>query len=159
MGRVAMPFGVQGWIKIQVFTQKLDSLVDYPTWQIRESGSWKSYPVLKVNVHGTGLIAHLAGCNDRDTALRLKGCEIAIPRDALPAAGADEYYWADLIGLRVVNSQEEFLGTVAELLTTGANDVLVVQGERQRLLPFIAQVIIEVDLAAGQIKVAWEADF
>lgn len=159
MGRVAMPFGVQGWVKVRVFTHELDSLINYPVWQINENGNWQSVKVLQANVHGQGLIAHFAGCHDRDAALRLKGCDIGIARSALPAAGVDEYYWADLIGLRVVNCQDEFLGTVAEVLTTGANDVLVVQGERQRLLPFVAQVIIEVNLKTKQINVAWEADF
>ncbi len=159
MGQVTAPFGVQGWIKVRVYTQKLDSLIDFPIWHVRENKSWHTYSVLQASVHGNILIAHLAACNDREAAVSLKGCDIAVPRSALPAAGPDEYYWADLIGLRVVNSQDELLGTVAEVVTTGANDVLVVEGDRQRLLPFISHVVIQVDLKAALIRVDWEADF
>jgi len=78
---------------------------------------------------------------------------------ALPAAADNEYCWSDLIGLEVINVQDEVLGKVTELLETGANDVLVVEGERERLLPFIAQVILQVDLEAGRINVDWGTDY
>lgn len=159
MGRIAAPFGVQGWIKVQPFTKEVGGLKDFPVWWLGSGDNWRQYPVLEAGIHGQTLIAKLAGCDDRDAAARLKGCEIAVPREQLPAAGADEYYWADLIGLAVVNAQDEALGTVSDLLATGANDVLVVRGERERLIPFIAQVVLEVDLVAKRIRVDWGADY
>ena len=91
--------------------------------------------------------------------MSLRGKPVAVPRASLPAARSGEYYWADLIGLAVVNTGSEQLGSVVDVLQTGANDVLVVQGERERLIPFIATVIREVDPGAGMIRVDWGADF
>jgi 16S rRNA processing protein RimM len=83
-----------------------------------------------------------------------------VPRERFPAAPADEYYWSDLIGLEVVTLAGEVLGQVTELQQTGAHDVLVVTGERRRLLPFVmGRVIRTVDLASGRIVVDWDAGF
>jgi 16S rRNA processing protein RimM len=82
-----------------------------------------------------------------------------VPREALPRARSGEYYWADLIGLAVVNESAQALGRITSILQTGANDVLVVGGERERLIPFIAEVIRDVDLAAGVVRVEWSADY
>lgn len=159
MGRVAGPFGVQGWIKIQPYTEEVGGLKDFAVWWLGSEAGWREYPVLEASVHGKTLIARLAGCDDRDAAAALKGCEVAVPREELPATDRDEYYWSDLIGLSVVNTQDQQLGTVSDLLTTGAHDVLVVQGDRERLIPFIAQVVLEVDLAASRVRVDWGADY
>lgn len=159
MGRIAAPFGVRGWVKIQPFTEEIDGLLDFPVWHLGRGADWREVKVLEADVHSKSLVARLQGCDDRDAAAALKGLEVAVPRDELPETGEDEYYWADLIGLEVVNTQGENLGKVADLLETGANDVLVVEGERERLIPFIAQVILEVDLKAGRISVDWGADY
>jgi 16S rRNA processing protein RimM len=105
------------------------------------------------------LVAKLAGCDDRDAAAAYRGKQVAIPRDAFPQAGANEFYWTDLVGLHVVNEQGEDLGEVREVLETGANDVLVVQGERERLVPFTELVVREVDVAGRVIRVEWSSDF
>ncbi len=102
----------------------------------------------------------MAECNDRDQAQTLVGREIGIMRDELPAAQPGEYYWRDLQGLRVVNLSGELLGTVDHLIETGSNDVLVVKGDRERLVPFITgQVIVDVDLVNGEMQVDWDKDF
>ena len=108
---------------------------------------------------GDSVVARLAGCGDRDKAAGFRGRQIAVPREQLPKAQPNEYYWADLIGLRVVNEAEQDFGLVVRILETGANDVLVVQGERERLIPFIADVIATVDLQGGLIRVNWDAEF
>ncbi|MEW6313893.1 MAG: ribosome maturation factor RimM [Pseudomonadota bacterium] len=166
MGRVAAPFGVKGWIKVQAYTEVLDSLCDYPVWWLGREGAtadaWREVPLAECAVHGQALVARLEGCNDRDAAAMLRGLQIAVPRAQLPPSGKDEFYWADLIGLAVVNRRNEQFGTVAELFETGANDVLVVRGGpdgRERLIPFVASVIDKVDLAARRITVDWEADY
>ena len=110
-------------------------------------------------MQGDAVVARLTGCEDRDAAAVLRGKPVAVPRAALPETRSGEYYWADLIGLAVVNTGSQELGRVVEVLQTGANDVLVVQGERERLIPFIATVIREVDSTAGMIRVDWGADY
>lgn len=111
-------------------------------------------------MHGNTLLVKLAGISDRNAALNCKGWHVAVPREALPALDENEYYHADLIGLRVVNQQQVDFGQVTDVIETGANDVLAVkQGERERLIPFIDQVVLEVDLAQQLIQVDWDADF
>jgi len=159
MGRIAAPYGVKGWIKVQPFTAETRSLLDYRTWWIGEGGGWHEHALASGKAHGGTVLARLEGCDDREAAAALKGRMVAVARAALPAARADEYYWADLIGLRVVNADEQDLGRVTAVMQTGANDVLVVGEGRERLIPFIALVIRDVDPGAGVIRVNWDADY
>ena len=159
MGRVAVPFGVKGWARIQSFSEEIETLDAYDSWYLGRDGVWQSYAVLDVRLHGNGLVALFEGVEDRDAALALKGREIAIPRDWLPPAPENQYYWSDLIGLTVVNQQGIVLGEVAQLLEAGAHDVLVVRGERERLLPFVGQIVLDVDLAARRVLVDWQPDY
>jgi len=159
MGRVMAPFGVRGWVKIQTFTQHAGNLKDYPLWQLGSDGQWRSFRVESARVQGDGLSAKLEAVEDRDAAMALRNCQIAVPRDSFPPAEAGMYYWTDLLGLSVVNTQGAHLGKVQRLMETGANDVMVVEGERERLLPFVAGVVKEVDLAAGVIRVDWGLDY
>jgi 16S rRNA processing protein RimM len=159
MGRVSAPFGVRGWLKVHTFTEVMDGLLDYPVWWLERDGAWHEYPVLSGNIHGKLLIAQLEGVIDRREAEALNGKEIAVLRDDLPPPEENEFYWSDLIGLKVVNTAGVELGKVASLLQTGANDVLVVTGERERLIPFVKQVVVDVDKAAAVIQVDWGADY
>lgn len=159
MGRIAAPHGVKGWIKVQPLTAEARSLLDYRNWWIGGEGGWQEHAIVGGTVQGQSLLAKLENCDDREAAALLKGKTVAVPRAALPAAQAEEYYWADLIGLRVVNVVEQDLGRVTAVVQTGANDVLVVEDGRERLIPFIAQVIREVDPGAGVIRVDWGADY
>lgn len=159
MGRIAVPYGVRGWINVLPDTEMLDGLFDYPVWWVNMEGGWQEFPVEDAKVHGDHLVAKLEGIADRDQAFRLKGKQIAVPREQLPEPEEDEYYWSDLVGLEVVNVRHEKLGRVAEVFATGANDVMVVKGERERLIPFIEQVVLEVDPAQKRITVDWDADF
>jgi 16S rRNA processing protein RimM len=110
--------------------------------------------------HGKGIIAKLIGCDDRDRAAALVGQPVAVRRDQLPPPGADELYWADLEGLMVETLDGASLGRVSRLFETGANDVMVVDGDRERLLPFVwDQVIKEVDFGSGVVRVDWDPDF
>lgn len=158
MGRLGAPFGVRGWIKVQTYTEALDGLLDYPVWWVGREGEWREMEVTEAAVHGKGLVARLDRIAGREGAAQLKGLQVAVPRSRLPQT-RNEFYWADLIGLKVVNLRGEDLGVVRGLLATGANDVLEVQGERERLIPVIEQVVVEVDLAAGRIRVDWAADY
>lgn len=162
MGRVMAPFGIKGWVKIEPYTESPRSLVGYKTWWLENGGTWQEHVVEQAQMQGMAVAAKLAGFEDRDQAIALKGRSIAIPRADFPRAKANEFYWADLIGLRVKNTQAQELGTVESVIGTGANDVLVVQDgteKPERLIPFIAEVIRNVDVAGGVIEVEWGVDF
>lgn len=159
MGRVAAPHGVHGWIRVRPFTQKPDGLADYPEWWVGGPGEWNRWSVEGTELHGRGLVAKLQGCEDRNTAEQLATLEVAVPRQALPENGVGEYYWTDLIGLQVENGRGDALGKIEALIETGANDVLVVRGERQQLIPFVEQVVVRVDLEYGRIVVDWGLDY
>ena len=159
MGRIAGAFGVKGWVKVQTFTQSMDTLTGFPTWWLKQAASWQETKVEEAAVHGRTVIAKLFGVDDRDAAAQLRGYEVAVPRDQLPASRAGEYYWADLIGIGVSNIQGVPLGQVAKLLDTGAQQVLLVEGERERLIPFIESVVVSVDVAGRSLVVDWDADF
>ena len=159
MGRIVAPYGIKGWIKVQPFTETPHGLVDYATWQVGGEEAWQERIVESAKPHGAAVVAKLSGIDDREAAAALQGQRIAVSREGFPAPAAGEYYWADLIGLRVVNAAGEQLGTVSRLFETGANDVMVVDGDRERLLPFIGPVIRQVDLGGGVILVDWDADY
>jgi len=160
MGRIAAPFGVKGWVKVQPLTAAANNLLAYPRWWVGRGAEWREYEVAAAKVQtAKAVVARLAGCENRDAAAGFRGAEIAVPRSQLPRTGPDEYYWVDLIGLKVVNGGSQELGSIVGILQTGANDVLVVQGERERLIPFISEVIREVDMASGVMRVEWSADY
>lgn len=159
MGRITAPYGVKGWIKIHPYTETIDGLTRYATWWLGDEGEWRKTAVIQTRPQGKTLVAKLQGCDDRVAALLLKNLYIAVQRSDLPAVRESEYYWTDLVGLEVVNLNGEALGVVRELFATGANDVLRVQGERERLIPFIQQVVREVSLDSAVIRVDWELDY
>lgn len=158
VGRVIGLYGVRGWVKVYSHTRPREAILNYSPWQIAVDGVWRSLELAEGRPQGKGIVARLAGYSDRDAATRLVGNDIAIDMAQLPPAGEQEYYWAELEGLRVVNRVGETLGQVSYLFETGANDVLVVQGERERLIPFAKDVIQRVDREAGVIYVDWDGE-
>ncbi len=161
MGKIVAAQGILGWVKVQTFTEYLDSLLDYDTWYVGNEQAWRPLQVLEADVHGKVLVAKLEGIADRTAAEKYKGLLIAVPRAELPEQEEGEYYWSDLMGLQVVNLADEKLGTVETLLETGANDVLSVRDGQGKtlLIPFIASVIQQVDLPGKTIRVDWQADY
>ncbi len=159
LGRISGLFGVKGWVKVFSHTSPRTNILDYSSWYLAQDGGWEEFQLEAGKAHGKGIIAQLRGCSDRDLAAELVGREIAIRREQLPAAEEGRFYWADLEGLQVRTTEGTDLGRVDHLLETGANDVMVVKGERERLLPFIDQVISEVDLDGGVITVEWDPEF
>jgi len=159
MGRVRAPHGLKGWIKIQPFTQEIEGLLDYQEWWLGAEGQWQQHRIAESAVHGSMVVARLDGFTDRDAAAGLRGRDVAVPRAAMPENRAGEYYWSDLLGMEVLNRRGERLGRVAKVLETGANNVLVLEGEKELLVPFIGSVILNVDLAGGRLSVDWELDY
>jgi 16S rRNA processing protein RimM len=156
MGRVRAPHGLKGWIKVQPFTQETQGLLSYPEWWLGREGKWQQHRVVESAVHGSIVVARLEGFDDREVAAELRGKDVAVPRSAMPESGEGEFYWSDLIGMEVRNRDETRLGVVARILETGANSVLVVEGEKEYLVPFIQDVIVNVDVKARQLVVDWQ---
>jgi len=164
VAKIGAPYGVRGWVKVFSFTEPADNLLDYDPWYFKSDKAsdapWPIAPVSEARSHGKAFVAKFKGCDDRDAAARLNGREIAIRRDQLPPTEAGEYYWSDLQGLEVLTTEGVSLGRVDHLLETGANDVLVVKGERERLIPYVTGPIVKhVDLDAGTLQVDWDPDF
>ncbi|MEJ2402900.1 MAG: ribosome maturation factor RimM [Candidatus Thiodiazotropha sp.] len=160
MGRVSGLFGVKGWLKIYSHAAPREGILDYKVWYLMRDGNWQPFRVAAGQRQGKSVVAHLEGYDDRDQATRLLGSDIAIRREQLPTLADGEYYWSDLEGLRVVNLQGIELGVVSYLFETGANDVLVVKGDRERLIPYtLGMAVKSVDLQDGQITVDWDPDF
>lgn len=159
LGRVSGLFGVQGWVKVFSFTRPREAILDYDRWFLSQGGDWRPTKVAEGKKHSKTVIVRLDGVDDREQAAALIGKDIAISRDDLPKTEVGSYYWADLEGMQVLHRDGTELGEVAYLMETGANDVLVTKGERERLIPFVAdKVILDVDFAKGIITVDWEWD-
>ena len=141
------------------YTEPREAVLNYDRWLLSTKDGWQDATVAEGQRHGKAVIARISGYDDRDQAAKLVGTEIGIPREELPEAEDDPYYWSDLEGLRVVHHDGTELGKVDYLLETGAHDVMVVKGEQERLIPFVMEeVVLGVDLAIGEIRVDWEWD-
>ena len=160
LGRVLGAFGVRGELKIQSFTDPENALLRYQPWTLSQSGSEREFEGAKGRVTAKGVIATFPGIEDRDAAQALAGTEIWAPRSRLPKAKPGEYYWVDLEGLEVVNREGIVLGRVSHLFETGSNQVMVVNGDRDRLIPFLeGDFVLGVDFDTGRIEVDWDSDF
>jgi len=160
LGRVLGAFGVRGELKLQSFTDPASMLLKYQPWILVQRGAEREIEGARGRDTNKGVVLTLPGVEDRDAAEALAGTEVWVPRARLPKPKPGEYYWVDLEGLRVVNREGIELGKVSYLFETGANDVMVVAGDRDRLIPFLTeQFILEVDFEAGLVTVDWDADF
>ena len=160
LGRIAGPFGIRGWVKVRSYTDPREGILRYQAWHVDVPRlGIRILEPLEGRLHGEWVVARLKGVEDRDAASELAHRDVRVPRADLPPPGEGRYYWADLEGLRVVNRDGADLGRVDYLLETGANDVLVIQGDSERLIPFVIdEVVLDVDLAGGVITVDWEWD-
>ncbi len=160
LGRVSGLFGVKGWVKIFSYTEPREAILDYRECLLGSADSWSEAQFAEGQSHGKSVIARFSGVDDRDRAEQLIGHDIAVSREVLPPPAKGEYYWADLEGLAVVSPNGTRLGVVSKILATGANDVLVVEGDREILIPFLLEDVIQnVDLDKGEITADWEADW
>jgi len=159
LGRISGLHGVRGWVRVYSYTEPREAVLNYDRWLLSGKHGWQEAIVAEGQRHGKTIIARLDGYVDRDQAASLIGIEVGVPRESLPTTGKDEFYWSDLEGLRVMHRDGNVLGKVAYLLETGANDVMVVKGEQERLIPFVMdKVVLGVDLDKGEIEVDWEWD-
>lgn len=162
VGRIVGLYGVQGWVKLESWTEPRTQIFKYQPWLLLAApGGETEIEGVNGRPQGKGLIAKLPGVDDRDGAAALVGQDIYVARELLPPPDKDEYYWVDLEGLEVVTTEGVVLGRVSHLFATGANDVVVVRdGERERLVPFVQGVYVRsVDLSGGRMVVDWDPEF
>lgn len=160
VGRLAGVYGVKGWLRLESYTQPLDNVFSYAPWWLCREDEAVEADVVEGRAHGKGFIVKLNGVDDRDAAALMVGREIAVERENLPTLDEGEYYWSDLIGLQVATVDGVALGRVEKMLETGANDVMVVSGDRERLIPYLLErVVRSINLDTGTIVVDWDADF
>lgn len=166
IGKIVAAHGIKGWVSVYSYTDPVPQILDYSPWYLVRGKSKQTVEVRDGRLQGKKLVASLIDVTDRNAAEALIGFDIYMPREALPVLEEGEYYWHQLTGLRVFNEAGANLGTISELMETGANDVLVVApdkgsvDEEQRLIPFIMDEIVrEIDLDAGTVKVNWAEDY
>ncbi|MGD8558125.1 MAG: ribosome maturation factor RimM [Gammaproteobacteria bacterium] len=163
VGKITSAYGIKGWVKIYSYTDPVTNILNYNPWYLPSrptAEDWQPRQVLQGRAHGKHVVAQLENVSDRHQAELLRGLDIAIPRNELPPAAEGEYYWIDLKGLKVVNTNGLELGVIEDIMETGANDVLVVAGDRQRLIPYVVDDVVKhVDLQSGTMTVDWEPDY
>jgi 16S rRNA processing protein RimM len=159
VGKINGLFGVQGWVKIFSHTHPRKNILSYQPWHVEIDGEWSTLDILKGREQGKTIVAQLKDINDREQARSMIGVDIYIEKSQLPALEEGEYYWEELIGLEVINQQQVVLGKVSSLVDTGANSVIIVNGEKEHWVPYIEPFLIEVNLDKQQILVDWDEDF
>lgn len=160
VGRVSGVYGVKGFVRVFSDTEPRAALAEYPELWVERAGDWELLEVESGRAHGRGVVLKFRETPDRDAAQALMGCTLAIERDWLPPLDEGEFYWADLQGLRVETMDGTALGRVDGFIETGANDVMVVRGERERLIPWVRGMYVkDVDFDAGLIRVDWDPEF
>lgn len=160
VGEIGGAFGVRGWLKVRSYTDPADNILSYSPWLIGDEKKRSAYKVIGGKQSGGSVLAHLEGVNTRDQALQLSRLCIFVDRGLFEPAKPGEFYWADLVGIEVRTTSGMSLGTVASMIETGANDVMVVRGERERLIPFVTgEFVKKVDLSEGFLIVDWDPDF
>ena len=165
VGRIGAPHGVRGDVHIHSYTSPPDNLLSYQPWQCRRAkragSGWQPLQCRDVRVHQDHFIAKVDGYGEREEVAQLRGYEIGVARDELPALDPEEHYWRDLMGCDVVSVRGESLGRVAGLLETGVHDVLRVQrlepGQKEILIPFVKAYVLEV--SADRLTVDWDTDW
>ncbi len=168
VGRITGCYGIKGWVRVHSFTEPAENFLALGQWQLRHRDGLRAVDFDRGRMQGKGLVAHIAGVDDRTLAESYKGLDVVVPETALPDLEEGEYYWRQLEGLEVWCTQGEdrvLLGTVDYLIETGANDVLVVRpgagsvDDRERLIPYLPDdTVTRVDLAQGLMEVDWFLD-
>ena len=161
LGRVLGALGLKGDVKIESFTDPRHAIFRYQPWVLRDArGVERECEGAKGRETPKGVVATLPGIDDRDAAEAARGLDVFVPREALPPPKPGEYYWVDLEGLRVRNVEGADFGVVSHLFSTGANDVLVAHGDRERMIPFVLpDYIVSIDFDAGLVTVDWDPEF
>jgi 16S rRNA processing protein RimM len=156
LGRIVGIHGLQGWLKVISYTDPREGIFDYRPLIVGDQEEREFIG----KVHGKGLLIQFPGREDRTAVESLVNAEIAVSRDQLPELPDGEFFWSDLEGLTVVDLEGRELGRVEVIMPTGANDVIVVQGRKKMMIPFVqGQYVMDVDLEQGRMVVDWSEDW
>jgi 16S rRNA processing protein RimM len=161
MAKISGLYGVRGWVKLFSYTDPIDNILNYQGFYLKSPlGKWRSIRCINAKRHGKGIVAQFEAVNDRDQARLLIQSELWVAKSQLPTLAKNDYYWSELMGLRVENVEQDLLGTVTGFLETGAHDVLVVnQGKEEILIPYVMPEIIQsVDLENQVLVVDWQIE-
>jgi len=158
LGKIAGPFGVQGWMKVASFTDPPDNILDYERWQVGSPGNWAEVKLEAGRMTGKGVLAKLAGVESPEAARTRVGQEIGVWRSELPPPAPGEYYWADLESFAVETPEAVPLGKVDHFRATPTGPVVIVRGEREYWIPFVKERIVKVDIAASRLVLDWPVD-
>ena len=160
MGKVLVPYGVNGWVKVYSFTEKIESFLTYKKLFLsKDQTTWLEIKPIEIKLHGKTIIAKFSEIADRTQAENYKNYLIGVPKDYLPQLNENQYYWNDLIGFEVLNLQNFSFGLVDTYIETGANDVIVVKGDKERLIPYTSMTVLKIDTIKDKIIVDWDEDF
>lgn len=156
VGKIGTPYGVKGWVKVFCYTDPIGQILEYDPWYLEDENGWRPIQVIDGQPHGKGIIVKLEGFDTPEQSRLLTGTVIGIQRKQLAPLEKNEYYWSDLEGLTVINSDGKVLGKVIYLMETGANDVLVVKNGKELAIPYIKDVVLSVDLVKKEMRVQWD---
>jgi 16S rRNA processing protein RimM len=176
LGAVSEAQGLQGQVKVRPHSSEPVALLSSKAVWLsliprRDAGvsasveqtSLTQYKVKSAKMHSGNVVMALGGVSDRDQALALKGARILVARDAFPKADPNSYYWVDLIGCSAVNLQNEELGEVINVTENGAHGVIAIGDPSSKtikqLVPFVKEVVQNVDLANKKITLDWQSDW
>lgn len=160
VGRFGRVHGVKGFISVHSFTEPRDNILNYSPWHVFLSKQWQPVESLDIKVNNKSIVVLVKGYEQRELASRLTNMEIAVRKGSLPKLEAGEYYWHDLLDMQVINHEGKTLGKVTKIMPTGANDVLIVTGEKRHLIPYLPEkVILAVHASEQWIEVDWDPDF
>ena len=161
LGKITGVHGIKGWLKIQSFSSPPENILNYPSWIINNQGEEELYSIEQGRKQNNKIVVKLEKIDDRNTAESLINSKIQILRSDLPKLSNENYYWSDLVGLSVLNSEEKVIGKIESLIETGANDVMVIitLKDERILIPFVMHEIIkEVNVELNYIKIDWSIE-
>ena len=160
MGRFCRPHGIKGFIRVLSFTDPRENILNYPRWFIQVNNTWELVKRLDVQVTHHHVLVRIENYATRESVSNLTNLDIAVLADDRPKLDPGEYYWDDLVGMQVVDAHGAVMGIVHEMMATGSNDVMVVEGVQRQLIPYLpGDVVLDVDPVARTISVAWDVDF
>ncbi|HHF7373565.1 ribosome maturation factor RimM [Legionella bozemanae] len=160
IARFGRPHGVKGFVTVHSFTEPRDNVLKYADWHAFINNKWQPIKLLRAEAQNKAIIVQIEGYPEREHVAHLTNIEIAVQQEQLEKLEPGEYYWHQLIGMNVINQQGELFGKVIEIIPTGANDVLVVEGSKRHLIPYLpSKFILDIDTKQQIITVDWDMDF
>lgn len=157
LGRLGRPQGLRGLIRVISFTEPESNILDYLPWHIQKNGNWVPIHIDNFQTQNQTILVKIEGYTEREAVAELTNCNIAVLREQLPKLPEGDFYWHELQNMMVQNKEGAILGQVVDIMPTGTHEVLVIQGEKQHLIPYVPDIyIVKVDSVQRQITVDWD---